>query len=225
MIIPLEIRRRRNVDKSIMTDVMVISLLCWQIDFGMTIQTKFYRFLSENCFPIGYIPEESRFNRICNHDKGILTDIRLFLIFKYVHPKYSILDSFPMPECKYIRDGRAKLFEHNNAGFGYNSTKRVHYRGFKGHFEISDQGFVLAYETTNPAIHDVNIASDLLRRYSTRYVLADKGYISKKLHDYWAQYGVYIWTPKRRNMKQYKYNDRKLRRLRVELKQYFQSGI
>ena len=51
--------------------------------------------------------------------------------------------------------------------------------------------------------------------------MTDKGYISKKLHDYWAQYGVYIWTPKRRNMKQYKYNDRKLRRLRRRIETVF----
>lgn len=95
-----------------------------------------------------------------------------------------IIDSLPMPLCQPIRNRRAKVFE-GTANIGYNSTKKFYYYGFKGHFAVSQDGYVLGYVITKASIHDAKEAEELILspRPEGHFILGDEGYIGKRLHD------------------------------------------
>ncbi|MBT9052669.1 transposase, partial [Lactobacillus delbrueckii subsp. bulgaricus] len=79
------------------------------------------------------------------------------------------------------RNRRAKVFE-GTANIGYNSTKKFYYYGFKGHFAVSQDGYVLGCVITKASNHDAKEAEELI--LSTRhFILGDEGYIGKRLHD------------------------------------------
>ena len=103
-----------------------------------------------------------------------------------------IIDSLPMPLCQPIRNRKAKVFE-GTANIGYNSAKKFYYYGFKGHFSVSQDGYVLGYVITEASIHDA---------------LKIDGYI--------------LWTPYRKNMKGAKqHNKRELMAIRRTIESVF----
>ena len=222
--VPNYLRRRRNVNQSKLTDIQVIALMCWQVELKMTVQTRFYSFLRKCVFINGQLPERSRFNRICNRDGLIIQVIRYHLIHDKVQPKFTIIDSLPMPLCKPIRNFRAKIFN-GLANNGYNSTKKMYYYGFKGSFEVDgNSGIVMAYTLTEASLHDIKMVKTLVNQYPCRKILADEGYISKRLKFELDKLGIWFWTPKRKDMKPYHYNDRFLRRLCRRIETVF-SGL
>ena len=109
--VPFRIRHRRNVTQSKLNDVVVISLLCWQVSLDITNQFRFYSFLKNNVFKSRQFPERSRFNRICRNALSSLQYIRIGLSENYFqNPAYLIMDSLPLPVCAPVRNKRAKVF-------------------------------------------------------------------------------------------------------------------
>lgn len=221
--IPSSIRFRRNVKQAKLTDVAVLALLCWQVELGMTDQRRFYRFLTSLGFQS--LPERSRFSRICARTNRFFQLIRCGLMRTTMpQPSYTIIDSFPMPLCQNIRNRRAKLFK-PNADIGYNATKRMWYYGFKGSFEVTNQGVAVAYTITAASKHDIKMVPTLVDQYPCQHILGDVGYLSQKLHQQLAKIGVDFWTPKRRNMKQPKADQRLLKRQRRHIETVFSKWI
>lgn len=147
--VPQQIQNRRNVNQGKISDVLLLSLLLWQVDLKMTVQTRFYRFLKRDVFKPEELPERSRFNRKCRCASCELRWIR-FGVLNDLCPEstYTIIDSLPIPLCQGIRNHRAKVFQ-GNANIGYNATKGLYYYGFKGNFEVADNGIVLTYALTS----------------------------------------------------------------------------
>ena len=85
----------------------------------------------------------------------------------------------------------------------YNSTKKFYYYGFKGHFAVSQGGYVLGCVITKASIHDAKEAEELIlsTRPEGHFILGDEGYIGKRLHDALKIDGYILWTPYRKNMK------------------------
>ncbi len=139
-------------------------------------------------------------------------------------PSYTIIDSFPIPLCQNIRNRRAKLFK-PNADIGYNDTKRMWYYGFKGSFEVTNQGVAVAYTITAASKHDIKMVPTLVNQYPCQHILGDAGYPSQKPHQQLAKIGVDFWTSKRRNMKQPKANQRLLKRKRRHIETIFSKWV
>jgi len=195
--------------------------MCWQVDLKITVQTRFYHFLETCVFPKGTLPERSRFNRLCRLAGKVIQFIRVGLTKTAIGElTYTIIDSLPMPVCAPIRNLRAKAFR-DTANIGYNATKRMHYYGFKGHFEINDDGLILAYAITKASIHDIKLVKTLLNEYPSPQVLADVGYLSKALKQDLANQGIDFWTPVRRNMRQPKQDQRFLVQKRRKIETVF----
>lgn len=57
---------------------------------------------------------------------------------------------------------------------GYNATKKQHYYGLKGNFEVNKKGVILAYELSAASVHDINMVEPLLKKYSSHMVLANQ---------------------------------------------------
>lgn len=195
-----DFRKRPNANNGKLSDSLLIALLCWQVDLKITVQTRYYHFLANNIFPANSLPERSRFNRLCRQAGKALQQIRFGLIKKYVtHPTYTIIDSLPLPLCKPIRNLQAKVL-HGAANIGYNSTKKMYYYGFKGSFEVSNDGIVLAYTLTQASFHDINMVKTLLDQFPCSNVIADLGYLSGRMKDELKRVHINFWTPVRKNM-------------------------
>jgi len=221
--VPVSIQFRKNYQCAKLDDITLLALLCWQVELGMTDQRRFYRFL----LSLGFndLPERSRFNRISVNAMKIFQWIRFGLIQTVMpNPTYTIIDSFPMPLCHPIRNHRAKRLR-SIANIGFNSTKKQWYYGLKGSFEVTNQGVAVAYTITKASIHDINMVTTLVDQYPCRQILADTGYLSRKLKAQLAKIGINFWTPKRRNMHHTRTDDRLLKRNRRQIESVFSRWV
>ncbi|EEM93065.1 Transposase, IS4 [Bacillus thuringiensis IBL 200] len=96
----------------------------------------------------------------------------------------AIVDSFPSPFCKEIRNRRAKVLG-SIAEIGYNSTKEMYYYGVKISAAVTESGFPIAYVVSSPKIHDVQLLETLINETETpvAHILGDKGYISSSIQE------------------------------------------
>lgn len=223
--VPQTIQHRRNIDQTKLSDPLLIALMCWQVDLKMTVQTRFYQFLTTTVFTKSSLPAWSRFNRLCRQAWINIQFIRIGLIKTAMEKlRFTIIDSLPMPLCAPVRNLRAKALK-SLANIGYNATKKVHYYGFKGSFEVGNNGLVLAYTITKASIHDIKMVKTLLHEYSSPQVLADVGYLSKTLKADLLKQQINFWTPVRHNMPQPKQDQRLLNRLRRRIETTFSQLV
>lgn len=114
----------------------------------------------------------------------------------------AIVDSFPSPFCKEIRNRRAKILG-SIAEIDYDSTKEMYYYGVKISAAVTESSFPIAYVVSSPKIHDVQLLERPVNETETpvAHILGDKGYISSSIHEKIARKGVTVTTPLRKNMK------------------------
>ena len=176
---PSRLTHRRNASLVKVPDYEIIALLVWQAEEGISSQRRFAR-----CWGLCGL-SRSRFKRRARALLGITAQIVNDLKSRVdLFDQYMIIDSLPMPLCQPIRNRRAKVFE-GTANIGYNSTKKFYYYGFKDHFAVSQDGYVLGYVITKASIHDAKEAEELIlsTRPEGHFILGDEGYIGKRLHD------------------------------------------
>ena len=151
----------------------------------------------------------------------LLQTLRVGLIQHCLPPvTYTIMDSFPIPLCQSIRNHRAKILR-PVANISYNATKRQWFYGLKGHFQVTNQGIVVAYSISTASIHDIRLVPELIDQYACPHVLADVGYLSQSLKTYLKQRHIDFWTPKRRNMVQSELDNTLLKRQRRKIETLF----
>ncbi|PTM27002.1 IS982 family transposase [Lactiplantibacillus plantarum] len=214
-----EIRQRRNANHAKISDVTIMALMCWQVSLGITNQCAFYRLL----VGLGFtdLPERSRFNRRCTTMGCLLQTLRVGLVKHcLLSVTYTIIDSFPIPLCQSIRNHRAKVLR-SIADIGYNATKKQWFYGLKGHFQVTNQGIVVAYSISAASIYDIRLVPELIDQYACSHVLADVGHLSQPLKDQLKQRHIDFWTPKRRNMPQSRQNSTLLKRQRRMIETLF----
>ena len=215
---PSRLTHRHNASLVKVPDYEIIALLVWQAEEGISSQRRFAR-----CWGLCGL-SRSRFNRRARALLGLTAQIVNDLKSRVnLSDQYMIIDSLPMPLCQLIRNRRAKVFE-GTANIGYNSTKKFYYYGFKGHFAVSQDGYVLGYVITKASIHDAKEAEELIlsTRPEGHFILGDEGYIGKRLHDALKIEGYILWTPYRKNMKGAKqHNKRELMAIRRTIESVF----
>ena len=110
-----------------------------------------------------------------------------------------LIDSFPIPVCRYQRASRCKGFK-QVASFGYCASQDVKYFGFKAHLLTNTEGQIIAYALTSANVDDRHIVFELTNGL-TGQVFGDKGYLSKDLSCELAKLNIDLQTPLRDNMK------------------------
>ena len=108
-----------------------------------------------------------------------------------------ILDSMPLEVCKFVRAKHSKLFKGSaNYGKWFGQT----FFGYRLHLKISRIGMIRSFSLTAANVHDIKCVEELLEDDCEGWVLADKGYRSKPLHQkLWQQRRIYMHTSIRRN--------------------------
>ncbi|HAR0150227.1 TPA: IS982-like element ISEfm1 family transposase, partial [Enterococcus faecium] len=151
--VPDKIKNRRNTDQLKQRDTVIIACVIWGIINGYTSQRATYRAVCYVLFPNGDFPSRSRFTRLSSNLAYTIKIIRYFFIKKLTKGELvGIIDSFPSPLCKPVRNRQAKLLN-QIAKVGYNSTKKSYFYGLKIHMIVTKTGFPITYSITNPGVH------------------------------------------------------------------------
>ncbi|MBJ8025733.1 IS982 family transposase [Bacillus cereus] len=198
--VPDKIKKRKNIAKLIQSDRVIIACVLWGIMLGYTSQRDTYRAV-RTILSFTEFPSRTRYTRLCANLVYAIKIIRFFFMKqKTKHITTAIVDSFPSPFCKEIRNRRAKVLC-SIAEIDYNSTKEMYYYGVKISAAVTETGFPFAYVVSSPKIHDVQLLETLVNEAPIPHILGDKGYISGSIQDKLAQKGVTVTTPLRKNMK------------------------
>lgn len=116
-------------------------------------------------------------------------------VLERVHfdPLVSILDSMPVPVCRFSRAKRSRLFS-GQASYGKDSLQPGTYYGFRLHVRICWPGVITGFELTAANGADVTAAVDLLEQVRG-WALADRAYASQRLKDELRPQGLALLTP------------------------------
>ena len=68
-------------------------------------------------------------------------------------PMITILDSFPVPVCRFVRAPRCQRFQ-DTAAFGYDEVARHTHYGFRAHLRLSWPGVITDLRLTPADVHD-----------------------------------------------------------------------
>ena len=104
-----------------------------------------------------------------------------------------IIDSLPLPACRFARAYRCQRFK-GVAAFGYDSLARQTFYGFRLHALVAWPGVIVGFRVAPANIHDIAIAPELTSgRFGT--VLGDRNYWSPRLTDELASRQIDLVAP------------------------------
>lgn len=113
-----------------------------------------------------------------------------------------MIDGFPMPVCGFKRAHFANVFE-GDAAYGHCASKGETYYGFKGHLVISSAGVVSGFQIAAANVDERDIAPEITQAIAG-VLLGDKGYIRPELDHELARRDLYLETPVRSNMEEFR---------------------
>jgi len=203
-IIPNSIKNRRNISKSKLSDSEIITISL--VGEALTIDSEkaWFYFVKKNykdLFP--NICDRTRFNRSKRNLYKIILEIQKYFsnlsIFK--DDDIRIIDSMPIPVCKFGRAYFSKLFK-DVSTYGYCASKKETYFGLKLHALVTTNGFITNFILTAANVDDRDAIFDLIEPNNCIKILADKGYVSNDLKSALAkEKEVLLISLKRKNSK------------------------
>lgn len=162
-------------------------------------ENKGYHFLKNN-FPnlVNYI-DRTRFNRIINSLLTVVKEVRKQIAKISTTRHLTIVDSFPIPVCKFGRALFTKAFK-GIASYGYCASKKETYFGFKGHLLVDISGNPIDIIVTRANVDDREGLYELSEENKFDKTIADKGYIGVIEEDF-TRKGKELIALKRKNSK------------------------
>lgn len=202
--VPTSVSQRRNVDTAKMSDSEIITLsICGELA-GIDSENAWYSFVKRNyrhLFP--RLCSRTRFNRT----RGALLQVTELLRQKLIHSfpiptsRYFVIDSFPLPVCKFGRARYCRSFRVDGANYGKCPSKKETYFGFKVHALITIEGYITAFEITPASVDDREGLRDFAENHLCLTVLGDKGYTGEQLWEDMQEKGICLMSLKPSNHK------------------------
>lgn len=202
--VPISVSQRRNVDTAKMSDSEIITLsICGELA-GIDSENAWYSFVKRNyrhLFP--RLCSRTRFNRT----RGALLQVTELLRQKLTHSfpiptsRYFVIDSFPLPVCKFGRARYCRSFRVDGANYGKCPSKKETYFGFKVHALITIEGYITAFEITPASVDDREGLRDFAENHLCLTVLGDKGYTGEQLWEDMQEKGICLMSLKPSNHK------------------------
>jgi hypothetical protein len=116
----------------------------------------------------------------------VLKDIRY-------DPAISLIDSFPVPVCRFARAYRCKLIP-GWSSFGYDQVARQTFFGLRAHVRVSWPGVITGLSLAPANVHDLEMVEEVLEG-TTGWVLGDRNYWSPPLKTSLQARGIYLLAP------------------------------
>ena len=202
--VPVSVSHRRNVDSAKMSDSEIIALcICGEL-IGMDSENAWYSFVKRNfrhLFPT--LCCCTQFNRTRRALLQVSELLRQKLQHSFPIPasRYFVIDSFPLPVCKFGRARYCCSFRADGANYGKCPSKKETYFGFKVHALIILEGYITAFEITPASVDDREGLRDLAEKRFGLAILGDKGYTGEVLFDDMRRKGICLMSLKPSNYK------------------------
>ena len=202
--VPTSVSQRRNVDTAKMSDSGIITLsICGELA-GIDSENAWYSFVKRNyrhLFP--RLCSRTRFNRTRRALLQVTELLRQKLAHSFPIPtsRYFVIDSFPLPVCKFGRARYCRSFRVDGANYGKCPSKKETYFGFKVHALITIEGYITAFEITPASVDDREGLRDFAENHLCLTVLDDKGYTGEQLWEDMQEKGICLMSLKPSNHK------------------------
>ena len=108
-------------------------------------------------------------------------------------PAISLVDSFPVPVCRFARTYRSKLIPSWTA-FGYDQVARQTFFGLRAHVRASWPGVITGISLVPANVHDLEMSEEILDG-TIGWVLADRNYWSPVLKTDLQSKGICLLVP------------------------------
>lgn len=187
-----------------MSDSEIITLsICGEL-VGTDSENAWYSFVKRNyrhLFP--KLCSRTRFNRTRRALLQVTELLRQKLIQSFPIPssRYFVIDSFPLPVCRFGRARFCHSFRADGANYGRCPSKKETYFGFKVHALITLEGYITAFEITPASVDDREGLRDLAENQFGLVILGDKGYTGENLYDNMRKKGICLMSLKPSNYK------------------------
>lgn len=178
-IAPEYIKNRRNKSIAKISDSEIITISIVGELLTIDSENAWYNYCSKNLndlFP--NLCDRSRFNRVRRGLHAVIDEIRKEIgrIITLPEQSYRIIDSIPIPVCKFGRARFHKTFRGYGAAFGKCPSKKETYLGYKLHLVVTLEGFITDYILTSANIDDREATWDLPEKFVFHTFFGDKGY-------------------------------------------------
>ncbi len=178
---PAYIKNRKNINSAILSDREIITISLVSELLTIDSEKAWFGFCTKNfsnLFP--KFCSRTRFHRTKKSLFKVIEQIGVELMntLGYQYESLKVVDSMPIPVCKF---GRAHFHESfkPEASYGKCPSKKETYYGFKLHTTIALDGFITNFNITSADVDDRVAIWDLTGESPGTTVIGDKGYISE----------------------------------------------
>ena len=182
-IIPSNIKNRRNISDSKLSDSEIISISIVGEAITIDSEKAWFFFVKKNfkdLFP--NIGDRTRFNRTKRNLFMVIKEIQKYFsnLPMFLNDDIRIIDSMPIPVCKFARSYFNKSFK-DISSYGYCASKKETYFGLKLHALITTSGFITDFFLTSANVDDRAAVHELIEEKQLIKIIADKGYVDETL--------------------------------------------
>ena len=110
-------------------------------------------------------------------------------------PMISVIDSFPVPVCRFARARRCKRLA-EEAAYGYDEMAKQTYYGLRAHVRVAWPGVIVAFDLAPANVHDLRMAEELTEQ-TTGYLLGDRNYWSPEFSTQAKERDLDVLTPEK----------------------------
>ena len=108
-------------------------------------------------------------------------------------PEVSLIDSCPVPTCRFARAHRCRRLAEESA-FGFDEMSKQTFYGLRVHFRVCWPGVIVALELAPANAHELHLAEELLKD-AKGWALGDRNYWSPELAKRLADEGLLLLAP------------------------------
>ena len=109
-------------------------------------------------------------------------------------PEVSLIDSFPVPTCRFARAYRCRILAEESA-FGYDEMTKQTFYGLRAHLRVCWPGVIVEMDLAPANVHDLRLAEELLQEAQEGWVLGDRNYWSPELEERLGEEGLSLLAP------------------------------
>jgi Transposase DDE domain len=196
-------RLRQRGPNPTLSDSEVLTIECvdefWGIDTDKGLYEYFRRSWGD-WFPALSQVHRTTFTRQAANLWAVKAQLRQQLLGRVgFDSQVSILDSFPMPVCRFGRAYRCRRLA-GLAAFGRDEGAKQTYYGVRAHLRVCWPGVIVAGHLAPANLHDLVVADDVLAG-AQGWVLGDRSYWSPARAGHLADQGVWLLAPPSRSAK------------------------
>ena len=189
------------------SDLQIIALSIFQESLNMGSERFFFEYLLKAlpslCQQVG---TRRNYNARRRKLTSYIEAIRRRMVVRlndYYGSQIMVVDSMPLPSCRYSRSKRCKIFKETSTGwpqYGYCATQQQRYYGYKFHCVCSASGIIQMYDLSPANVHDIHYLKDVKEVISNCVLIGDKGYRSNPMRaELFEFFGIELAVPCRSN--------------------------